>query len=149
MKAIHEYPRPMSKNQVRAFLGLAGYYRCFIPCFSSLASPVTDLTKKGQPDKVQWSPAAEEAFQNQKTAMFSFPVLHTPDFSQPTDFSHSPNQCLRYRARSGLIPDYQRKRTSCDIYQSEPYPTRDPIYAAIEKEALAVKWLSWRSFTTS
>ncbi len=31
--AILSAPRPTSKTQVRAFLGLAGYYRCFIPNF--------------------------------------------------------------------------------------------------------------------
>uniref|UniRef100_A0A9J8BMN8 Gypsy retrotransposon integrase-like protein 1 n=1 Tax=Cyprinus carpio carpio TaxID=630221 RepID=A0A9J8BMN8_CYPCA len=50
--AILSAPRPTTKTQVRAFLGLAGYYRCFIPNFSSLASPLTDLTRKGQPEKV-------------------------------------------------------------------------------------------------
>uniref|UniRef100_A0A8C2IIM4 ribonuclease H n=1 Tax=Cyprinus carpio TaxID=7962 RepID=A0A8C2IIM4_CYPCA len=50
--AILSAPRPTSKTQVRAFLGLAGYYRCFIPNFSSLAAPLTDLTRKGQPEKV-------------------------------------------------------------------------------------------------
>ncbi|KAL0199890.1 hypothetical protein M9458_003077, partial [Cirrhinus mrigala] len=34
---------PETKTQVRAFLGLAGYYRCFIPNFFSLAAPLTDL----------------------------------------------------------------------------------------------------------
>ncbi len=33
--AILSVPRPSTKRQVRAFLGLAGYYRCFIPNFSS------------------------------------------------------------------------------------------------------------------
>lgn len=46
----------MTKKQVRAFLGLAGYYRCFIPNFSSTAVPLSDLTRKGQPEKVRWGP---------------------------------------------------------------------------------------------
>ncbi len=45
--AILSAPRPSTKTQVRAFLGLAGYYHCFIPNFSSLAAPLTDLTRKG------------------------------------------------------------------------------------------------------
>ncbi|KAL1247026.1 hypothetical protein QQF64_034461 [Cirrhinus molitorella] len=60
IEAIHAAPRPISKTQVRAFLGLAGYYKCFIPNFSSLAASLTDLTKKGQPEKVQWTSATEE-----------------------------------------------------------------------------------------
>ncbi|KAL1261364.1 hypothetical protein QQF64_006629 [Cirrhinus molitorella] len=81
--AILSAPRPTSKTQVRAFLGLAGYYRCFIPNFSSLAAPLTDLTRKGQPEKVSWGPAAEEAFQQVKTALTSEPVLRAPDFNCP------------------------------------------------------------------
>ncbi len=64
--------------QVRAFLGLAGYYRCFIPNFSSLASPLTDLTRKGLPEKVPWGPEEEEAFQQVKTALTSEPILQAP-----------------------------------------------------------------------
>ncbi|KAI2645011.1 Transposon Ty3-I Gag-Pol polyprotein [Labeo rohita] len=55
VEAVCNAPRPQTKSQVRAFLGLAGYYRCFIPNFSSLAAPLTDMTRKGQPKKVCWS----------------------------------------------------------------------------------------------
>ncbi len=60
--AILSAPRPSTKTQVRAFLGLAGYYRCCIPNFSSLAAPLTDLTRKGQPEKTPWGPEADLAF---------------------------------------------------------------------------------------
>ncbi len=46
---------PSTKTQVQTFLGLAGYYRCFIPNFS-LAAPLTNLTRKGQPKKTAWGP---------------------------------------------------------------------------------------------
>ncbi|PTA42279.1 hypothetical protein C8054_31570, partial [Micromonospora sp. RP3T] len=80
VEAVHNAPRPQTKSQVRAFLGLAGYYRCFIPNFSSLAAPLTDMTRKGQPEKVCWTPSAEEAFTQIKTALTSSPVLRAPDF---------------------------------------------------------------------
>ncbi len=81
--AILSAPRPTSKTQVRAFLGLAGYYRCFIPNFSSLAAPLTDLTKKGQPEKVPWGPTEEEALRRVKASLTSEPVLRAPDFNCP------------------------------------------------------------------
>ncbi len=81
VEAVRSAPRPTTKTQVRAFLGLAGYYRCFIPNFSSLAASLTDLTRKGQPEMVQWSSASEEAFQRIKEALTSEPVLRAPDFS--------------------------------------------------------------------
>ncbi|KAL1255320.1 hypothetical protein QQF64_013381 [Cirrhinus molitorella] len=83
VEAILTAPMPQTKTQVQAFLGLAGYYRCFIPNFSSLASPLTDLTSKGQPEKVVWSTAAGEAFQRVKGVLTSEPVLRAPDFNCP------------------------------------------------------------------
>lgn len=42
--AIQQWPTLRSKKDVRSFLGLAGYYRRFIPNFSETASPLTQLT---------------------------------------------------------------------------------------------------------
>ena len=45
IQAIRDAPRPSTKRQIKSFLGLAGFYRRVIPNFSSIASPLTDLTK--------------------------------------------------------------------------------------------------------
>ncbi len=45
--AVAACPSPKTKKEVRQFLGLAGYYRRFVPNFSDLTSPLTDLRKKG------------------------------------------------------------------------------------------------------
>ncbi|KAI2644823.1 Transposon Ty3-I Gag-Pol polyprotein [Labeo rohita] len=73
--AILSAPRPTTKTQVRAFLGLAGYYRCFIPNFSTLASPLTDLTRKGQPEKIIWNTTLDKALQDIKITLTTEPVL--------------------------------------------------------------------------
>ncbi|KAL0164259.1 hypothetical protein M9458_040012, partial [Cirrhinus mrigala] len=83
VRAILDAPKPCNKTQVRAFLGLAGYYRCFIPSFSSIAAPLTDLTRKGQPERVRWTEEAERAFQRIKQALTTEPVLRAPDFNCP------------------------------------------------------------------
>ena len=38
-RAVEEFRQPLNKSDVRAFLGLVGYYRKFIPAFSSIAAP--------------------------------------------------------------------------------------------------------------
>jgi hypothetical protein len=37
---------PKSVHQIRQFLGLAGYYRSFIPDFSKIAQPMTKFLQK-------------------------------------------------------------------------------------------------------
>jgi len=41
--------RPLTKKQVRTFVGLTSYYQRFIP--PSLTSPLIDLTRSRMPDK--------------------------------------------------------------------------------------------------
>ncbi len=120
--AILSAPRPTSKTQVRAFLGLAGYYRCFILNFSSLAAPLTDLTKKGQPEKVPWGPTEEEALRRVKASLTSEPVLRAPDWL------------------GAVLSQIQDGEEHPVIYISRKLTPAEQRYAAVEKEALAVKW---------
>ena len=54
------------KDAPRPFMGLAGYFRDFIPNFAAIAVPLSDLTRKGQPNKVEWGEAQEKAYQTIK-----------------------------------------------------------------------------------
>ena len=56
---IRDAPRPTTKKQLRSFMGLAGYYRDFITNFAALAALLSDLTRKGQPNKVEWQECLE------------------------------------------------------------------------------------------
>jgi hypothetical protein len=59
---IKEAEVQKTKRQVRAFIGLAGYYRRFIPSFAEIATPLTDLSKKGLPKNVRWGDEQKKAF---------------------------------------------------------------------------------------
>ncbi|KAI2647401.1 Retrovirus-related Pol polyprotein from transposon 17.6 [Labeo rohita] len=72
------------------------------------ASPLTDLTRKGQPEKIVWSDALDKTFQDIKTALTTEPVW---------DGEEHPV-----------------------IYISRKLTPAETRYAAVEKEALAIKW---------
>jgi len=89
---ILQAPPPQTLKQLRSFIGLASYYRKYVPDFAVIAAPLSDATKKEQPNEVQWDEARERAFQNLKKRICKPPILRLPDVSQPfipqTDASH-------------------------------------------------------------
>ena len=54
VSAILNIPVPSSVTDVRRFVGMASWYRRFIPNFSSVTSPLNALTKKNA--RFIWSP---------------------------------------------------------------------------------------------
>ena len=72
IQAVKDAQRPITKKQVRGFFGLAGFYRKFIPNFSEIAAPLTDLTKKDRPNRNKdWLSHHEKAFQTLKSRLTS------------------------------------------------------------------------------
>ena len=49
LESIKQMPTPRTPKEVKQFLGLIGYYRKFIPKFSDVARPLTNLTQKDVP----------------------------------------------------------------------------------------------------
>ncbi|TYK26028.1 pol protein [Cucumis melo var. makuwa] len=79
IEAVTSWPRPSTVSEVRSFLGLAGYYRRFVENFSRIATPLTQLTRKGAP--FVWSKACEDSFQNLKQKLVTAPFFNVPDGS--------------------------------------------------------------------
>ncbi|XP_054814737.1 uncharacterized protein LOC129315194 [Prosopis cineraria] len=79
VQAVAEWPEPTNIKQLRAFLGLAGYYRRFVKSYGILAKPLTLLLKK---NGFEWSRVAAAAFTKLKEVLISAPVLTLPDFSK-------------------------------------------------------------------
>ncbi|KYO30301.1 hypothetical protein Y1Q_0022497 [Alligator mississippiensis] len=83
IEAIKDWPPPQTKKLVRAFLGLAGYYRRFVPGFGATAALLHELTKKGSPDPVVWKQGCQEAFDSLKAAPVKQPILKAPLHDKP------------------------------------------------------------------
>jgi hypothetical protein len=81
VQEVMDWKPPKSVHQIRSFLGLARYYRRFVPDFSRIAKPMTELLKEGV--KFVWDEKCENAFQTLKQYLTSAPVLAQPDNSKP------------------------------------------------------------------
>ncbi|GBG73514.1 hypothetical protein CBR_g16857 [Chara braunii] len=78
--AVKESPVPTSLTQVRAFLGLASYYRRFIKGFAAIARPLTNLLRKDQP--LSWDAECQQAFAALKDALATAPIWIRSDPSK-------------------------------------------------------------------
>jgi hypothetical protein len=83
IQEVLEWKSPKSVTQIRSFLGLAGYYHRFIPNFSKIAKPMTQLLEKEA--KFKWSPQYEKTFLTLKKLLTTAPVLAQPDIKKPFD----------------------------------------------------------------
>ena len=81
IKALSEHPKPNTKKQMRAFLGLANYYRRFIKDFHVHSSVLTPSTSKSAPVSVSWTDQMEVAFGELKSSLCNRVCLCIPVLS--------------------------------------------------------------------
>jgi hypothetical protein len=128
VKDILEWKSPTTVHQVRSFLGLAGYYRGFIPDFSKIVKPITGLLKNDT--KFDWSSKCNEAIEQLKVLLTTAPVLAQPDIEKPFDVycdaSGSGLGCVLMQ--EGRVIAYASRQLH---RHDEHYPTHDLELAAV------------------
>jgi len=75
-QAIHNWPRPRNLTELRAFLGISGYYRRLVKNFSTIAAPLFALLSKEV--RFDWTEESQEAFEELKGRLVFDPVLTLP-----------------------------------------------------------------------
>ena len=135
VSAVKNFREPQTKKDVRSFLGLSGYYRKFVPNFSTVATPLSELTRKNMPKKVIWTTKCDQAFLELKEALTRAPILMTPDWTLPfilqTDASSTG---LGY-----VLSQVNSKGEEHPIaFASKKLLPSERNYSAIEREALAI-----------
>jgi len=80
VEGVLKWPTPQCVRDVRKFLGLANYYRCFVKNFAKVALPMNRLTRKDE--KWKWGEEQQAAFEQLKSVFTTRPVLATPELDK-------------------------------------------------------------------
>ena len=136
VEKVKDAPRPTTKKEIRSFLGLVGYYQPFIPNFAAIAAPLSDLTRKGQPNKIVWGKPQGRAYAALKKAVISKPILVLPDvhkeFILRTDASDIGLGATLLQNRDGHIFPV--------AYTSRKLLEWEKRYSVMERECLGIVW---------
>lgn len=128
VRAVAEWPTPSTVEELRGFLGLAGYCRKFVRHFGILAKPLTELLRKDQ--MFVWTHVHHQAFTRLKEALCSVPVLALPDFTHPFH--------IKTDASGSGIGAVLQQDGHPIAYISKPLSTRNQGLTVYEKEYLAI-----------
>ena len=129
---IVQFAQPQNVDELRRFLGLAGYYRKFVPDFANVVSPLNHLLKKNC--KFIWTSHCTESFLTLKRILSSDVLLSFPDLDKPfilqTDASETAIGFVLGQEENGIIKPVKfggRTLTPCEMN-----------YSVTDKELLAI-----------
>ena len=141
LESMKSIPPPTTVKEVRQYLGLVGYYRKFVPRFSDIARPLTNLTKKNV-DFI-WTDKCQHSFEMLRELLMEEPVLKYPDPNRPyklfTDASKYAWACV-------LTQEYKYHKENDKsfvinhpiTYQSGLFKGSQVNWATLTKEAYAI-----------
>ena len=140
LEALVKMPPPEDVTGVRKFLGFVGYYRKFIPRYSDVARPLTNLTRKDTP--FQWTTLCQEAFEMLKSFLLKEPVLKYPNPDQPyvlyTDASKYAWAGVLTQAHTHMVDGVEKEIHHPVTYVSGLFRGPQINWAALVKEAYAI-----------
>lgn len=140
---VINWPTPRNPEEVRKFIGSAGYFRRFIQNFSQISKPLTELfpstskcKKKRTIKEWIWDEKQQTAFNLLKEKLSTAPVLSYPDFEKTfelhTDASGIGLGAVLYQEHDNL-----KKVIS---FASRGLSKSEKNYPAHKLEFLALKW---------
>ena len=140
LDTIRNMPRPRTPKEIKQFLGLTGYYRKFIPCFSEISRPLVKLTAKDTP--FEWTPQCQSSFEMLKDALMSAPILKYPDTEKPytifTDASKYGWAGILTQEHTSVIDGKEVTMNHPVAYVSGMFRGSQLNWAAMTKEAYAI-----------
>jgi hypothetical protein len=136
LRVIESLEKPNTKTELRRILGLFNYYRDYIANFSTLAYPLTEMTKKNGPNQINWTVDRIKAFEDLKEKLCQAVTCYAPDLAKPfliyTDASNvGVGAILAQEDDTGRRPI---------AFASAKLSNTQQAWSVAEKEAYAVVW---------
>lgn len=134
---------PKSKSELRAFLGLAGQFRYFIPRFSDITAPLCHRLKKVC-KKWDWTEECTKAFEAIKRELTKETMLKPSVPGQPyvvyTDASEVGIGAILMQSQNGVEVPIE--------YGSKKLTETETRWDTRERELFAIKWAieHWRDY---
>ena len=150
IEAVSKWPTPRTVYDVRSFLGFVGYYRRFIKNFSKITKPIREVItglenqskRAAKKTYIEWSDAADTAFEQLKAMCVSTPILAYPNYQFPftlhTDSSTDGLGAVLYQKQDGKM--------RVIAYASRSVSKAEANYPAHKLEFLALKWAVFEKF---
>ena len=150
VRAVTEWKTPVTERELRGFLGLAGYYRRFVPGFAKVAGPLHALLggtgkkrcKKAslsRPISDLWDESCDKSFDNLKQLLTTAPLLGYPDLSRPFILEVDAS----YQGLGAVLSQQQEQGLVVIAYASRGLRENErnmQNYSSMKLELLALRW---------
>ncbi|XP_052724070.1 uncharacterized protein LOC128193915 [Vigna angularis] len=140
ISVISKLPYPSCVQEVRSFLGHAGFYRRFIKDFSQKALPLSKLLQKDI--DFDFDDKCKQAFDRLKEALTTTPIIQAPDWTAPfVLMCDASNYAL-----GAVLMQKIDKLPRVIYYASKTLDAAQANYTTTEKELLAIvdaKYYIW------
>ncbi|KFR12090.1 hypothetical protein N306_09726, partial [Opisthocomus hoazin] len=84
-EAICQIPEPNSPKEQRAFLGMIGWCRLWIPNYGLYVKPLYEALRESKDLYLTWTPECQKSFRELKKSLMMAPALGLPDLTKPLD----------------------------------------------------------------
>lgn len=131
VEAIKTASPPRNMSEVHSFVGIANYYRKFVPQLASILEPIDDLKKA---DDFQWTPECQQAFEEVSEILSSGALLVYFDPGKEITLAVDASPYGIGAVISHVTPDGDKPIA----YASRKLNKAETNYSQLEKEALAI-----------
>lgn len=132
LQGLREWRKPQNVKQVRMFLGTVNFYHDFVPHYSDIVAPLTDLTKKDAP--FTWTNKHDKAWDKLMSLLRNDIFLAAFDPELPVILETDASDV----AYAGVISQLHNGKHRPVLMFSHKFQDAETRYSVAEKELYAI-----------